>query len=200
MAKYQGGKMSGKVGDVIHSNWNGREYVRKRPETVANPRTEAQQSHRNAFAEISRLSSAMKDGHKVGLHNKAVRKQTNTFSVFKKINKDCYGQDGIDYPHVCISSGSVAITHITAASVDAQGKVHVEFQGNSGPEYENDEFYLYVFCPDQHDGHFAPPVKRKVGMASAIIPPEWLGHTLHLYAFMKGKRGQTSNTIYVGQF
>ena len=73
MVKYRKGVKSGKQGDVIYSSWHGIPYERKMPESVANPRTEEQQAHRNAFAEISRLSSAMKVAHTVGLHNKAMR-------------------------------------------------------------------------------------------------------------------------------
>lgn len=142
MANYRGEKKSGKVGDVIYSSWHGRPYVRRRPEKVANPQTEAQQNHRNAFAEISRLSSAMKEAHTKGLHWHAVRQKLNTHSVFKSLNKDCYG-------------------------------------------------------PDEREGHFAHPMERAVGMVDAQIPEQWLGHDLHLYAFMRDAKGRTSETIYI---
>jgi hypothetical protein len=114
MAIYKNGDLSGKIGDVIHSSWHGRPYTKRRPESVANPQTEAQQAHRNAFAEISRLSSAMKNGHDIGLHWQAVRQKLNTHSVFKKLNKDCYGPDGIIYSRIKISQGSVIGAHITS--------------------------------------------------------------------------------------
>lgn len=200
MAKYRGEEKSGKLGGVIYSSWHGRPYERKMPESVANPQTEAQQAHRNAFAEISRLSSAMKMAHTVGLHSKAVREKLNTHSVFKKLNKDCYGADGIDYPRVRISWGSVTGFSITSADVNQEGMVCVAFDGNCTTENKNDEFYLFVFCPDQREGLFVAPVARSVGFVSAPIPDEWKGHTLHLYAFMKDKKGRTSNSVYVGQY
>lgn len=200
MAKYRGEEKSGKLGGVIYSSWHGRPYERKMPESVANPQTEAQQAHRNAFAEISRLSSAMKEAHKVGLHSKAVRDKLNTHSVFKKLNKDCYGADGIDYPRVCISKGSVTGFSIISAEVDQEGMVRVAFEGNCTTENKIDEFYLFVFCPDHHEGRFITPVARSVGFVSAQILDEWKGHALHLYAFMRDKKGRTSNSVYVGQF
>ena len=200
MAKYRGEEKSGKLGGVIYSSWHGRPYERKMPESVANPQTEAQQAHRNAFAEISRLSSVMKVAHTMGLHSKAVRDKLNTYSVFKKLNKDCYGTDGIDYPRVRISWGSVSGISITSAEVDQDGIVRVAFAGYCTTENKNDEFYLFVFCPDQHEGRFIPPVARSVGFVIAPILEDWKGHALHLYAFMKDKRGRTSDTVYVGQF
>ena len=200
MANYRGEKKSGKMGDVIYSSWNGRPYVRRRPESVANPQTKAQQAHRHAFAEVSRLSSAMKEGHKIGLHYLAVREKLNTHSVFKRLNKNCFGADGIDYSHILISKGSVSGFSITSAEVDAQGIVRVTFEGNGTPENSRDEFYLFVFCPDLHNGLPIAPVSRTVGFVSAPILEEWKGHTLHLYAFMRNSKGHTSNTVYVGQF
>ena len=191
----------GKEGDVIHSSWHGRAYTRRMPETVANPQTEAQQAHRNAFAEISRLSSAMKEGHKIGLHWHAVRQKLNTHSVFKSLNKNSYSAEGIDYPHVKISRGSVSSESITSAEIGTQGDIHVTFSGCSqSSENKNDAFYLFVFCPDLRDGCFARPVARSVGQVDTQIPDEWLGHSLHLYAFLKNRKGQTSDTIYVGEF
>ena len=197
MAKYRGEKKSGKMGDVIYSSWHGRPYVRRRPEKVANPQTEDQQNHRSAFGEISRLSSAMKEGHAKGLHWHAVRQKKNTYCVFKSINKDCYGPDGIVYPHIRISSGTVPDVQITSAEIDEQGMVRVSFDGGRTLGHDKDEFYLFVFCPDLREGHFAHPVERTVGLVDAQIPEQWLGHTLHLYAFMRDAKGRTSETIYV---
>lgn len=197
MAKYRGEKKSGKMGDVIYSSWHGRPYVRRRPEKVANPQTADQQNHRSAFGEISRLSSAMKEGHAKGLHWHAVRQKKNTYCVFKSINKDCYGPDGIVYPHIRISSGTVPVVQITSAEIDEQGMVRVSFDGGRTLGHDKDEFYLFVFCPDLREGHFAHPVERTVGLVDAQIPEQWLGHTLHLYAFMRDAKGRTSETIYV---
>jgi hypothetical protein len=197
MAKYRGEKKSGKMGDVIYSSWHGRPYVRRRPEKVANPQTADQQNHRSAFGEISRLSSAMKEGHAKGLHWHAVRQKKNTYCVFKSINKDCYGPDGIVYPHIRISSGTVPDVQITSAEIDEQGMVRVSFDGGRTLGHDKDEFYLFVFCPDLREGHFAHPVERTVGLVDAQIPEQWLGHTLHLYAFMRDAKDRTSETIYV---
>ena len=196
MATYKNGELSGKIGDVIHSSWHGRPYTKRRPGSVANPQTEVQQAHRNAFAEISRLSSAMKNGHGIGLHWQAVRQKLNTHSVFKKLNKDCYGSDGINYSRIKISQGSVIGAHIISADIDAEGNLSVLYDGGHMSEESKDEFYLFVFCPDLRDGAFAPPVYRSAGVVTAQIPVTWRGHSLHLYGFMKNKKGQTSETCY----
>ena len=192
-------KKSSKLGKMIDSSWLGRPYQRRMPETVANPRTEAQQAHRMAFGEVSKLSAAMREAHEEGLHWKAIRDRLNTPSVFKKLNKDCYGADGIDYSRVKISYGSVSQVKITAAEVDAQGNLHVEFHDHYVTDKnKTDLFWLFVFCPDLREGHFARPVERTVGVVDAMIDESWQGHELHLYAFMKNAKGQTSDTMYLG--
>lgn len=194
-------KKSSKLGKMIDSSWLGRPYQRRMPETVANPRTEAQQAHRTAFGEVSKLSAAMREAHEEGLHWKAIRDRLNTPSVFKKLNKNCYGSDGIDYSRVKISYGSVSQVKITAAEVDAQGNVHVEFHDHYVTEKnKTDQFWLFVFCPDLREGHFARPVERTVGVVDAMIEESWQGHELHLYAFMKNAKGQTSDTMYLGHY
>ena len=61
MARKQGDTESGKLGNKIYYTWHGRQCERSMPTHVANPQTEAQQSHRSNFAQISKLSSYMKD-------------------------------------------------------------------------------------------------------------------------------------------
>ena len=195
------GRRKNKLGKMINSSWLGRPYQRRMPETVANPRTEAQQAHRMAFGEVSKLSAAMREAHEEGLHWQAVRERLNTPSVFKKYNKGCYGLDGIDYARVIISRGSVSKVKVTVAEIDAQCNVHVEFHDQYPTDKnQHDRFFLYVFCPDLREGHFAEPVERTVGVVDAQVPEEWLGHELHLYAFMKNAKGQTSDTMYLGSF
>ena len=133
------------------------------------------------------------------MHWKAVRDKTNTHGVFKKLNKDCYGPDGIDYTRVTISYGMVSTVEVTLAKVDEEGNVHVEFLDRYPTEKnKKDQFYLFLFCPDLREGHFAKPVARTTGIVGASLPEEWKGHELQLYAFMEDSKGRTSETMYLG--
>ena len=90
MARKQGDSESGKLGNKILYTWHGRQCERSMPTHVANPQTEAQQSHRSNFALISKLSSYMKDAHLVGLHWLSIREHNSTYALFKHLNKDCF--------------------------------------------------------------------------------------------------------------
>ena len=196
MARKHGDIESGKLGDKIYYTWHGRQCERSMPTHVANPRTEAQQAHRSNFARISKLSSYMKEAHLVGLHGQAVREKNSTYALFKRINKDCFTLDGeIDYSRIVVSKGSVPMVTITSAGI-SDGLLSVTFDSRSYGGAATDELYLFVYCPALCVGRLATPVPRSTGKVTAVLPDEWLGQPLHLYAFLQGNRLRTSDTIY----
>ena len=212
MARKYGDIESGKLGDKIYYTWHGRQCERSMPTHVANPQTPEQQSHRNAFATISKLSSYFKGAHLIGLHWLSVREHNSTYALFRKLNKDCFTPDGdIDYPHVIVSKGSVPMVSITSAVIE-DGCLTVNFDSRSYGGAATDELYLFVYCPALCVGRLATPVPRSTGKVTAVLPDEWLqtaaatdntntlthshNQTFHLYAFLQGYRLRTSDTIY----
>lgn len=209
MARKQGDTESGKLGNKILYKWHGRQCERSMPTSVANPQTEAQQAHRSNFAMISKLSSYMKAAHLVGLHWQAVREHNSTYAIFRQLNKDCFTPDvEIDLARVIVSHGSVEQVEITSAAID-KGVLTVTFDSRVYGGKATDEFFLFVYCPALCIGRLATPVPRTAGIVTAVLPDEWLNaapnaatfpHSdnqgLHLYAFLKGSKGRTSDTIY----
>ena len=214
MARKYGDSESGKLGNKILYKWYGRQCERAMPTHVANPQTEAQQSHRSNFALISKLSSYMKDAHLVGLHWHAIREHNSTYALFRQLNKDCFTPDGdIDYPRIIVSKGSVPEVAITSASI-ADGVLTVSFDSRPYGGTATDEFYLFVYCPALCTGRLATPVPSSAGKVTAVLPTEWLQatpdnnneetdtlahcriNTFHLYAFLRNTRGRTSDTIF----
>ena len=197
MARIQGISESGKLGEKILYTWHGRQCERAMPTHVANPQTEAQQSHRSNFALISKLSSYMKDAHLVGLHWQALREKNSTYALFRKLNKDCFTPDGeINLPRIVVSKGSVSGVAITSASI-ADGVLTVSFDSRCYGGEPTDEFHLFVYCPALCTGRLAEPVPRSAGIVTAVLPDEWHSHPLNLYAFLRGSKGRTSDTIYI---
>lgn len=214
MARIQGNSETGKLGNKIYYTWHGRQCERSLPTHVANPRTEAQQAHRSNFAQISKLSSYMKEAHLVGLHGQAVREKNSTYALFKRINKDYFTPDGeIDYPRIVVSKGSVPMVSITSAVIE-DGLLSVTFDSRSYGGAATDRLFLFVYSPALCAGFLADPVLRSAGKVTALLPDEWLqtaaanasdntntlthshNQTFHLYAFLQGYRLRTSDTIY----
>ena len=194
MATYNNGDLSGKIGDVIHSSWHGRPYTKRKYKGIKLVL---------AVAAMVLYLIFIKEGSKAFIivtaasYLVALVAETCVYNhYFKKLNKDCYGPDGIDYARVKISQGYVGGVHITSAEVDAEGNLSVRYDGGYMSEESKDKFYLFVFCADQREGSFIPPVPRSAGVVNAQIPVEWRGHTLHLYGFMRDRKCRTSDTIY----
>lgn len=210
MARKYGDSESGKLGNTIYYTWHERQCERAMPTHVANPQTEAQQSHRSNFALISKLSSYMKDAHLVGLHWLSIREHNSTYALFHKLNKDCFTPDGIvNIPHIIVSKGSVPMVAITSAQIE-NGVITVTCDSRHYGGDPTDEFNLFVYCPAICIGRLAIPVPRTDGIVTAVLPDEWLhaapaaatfphsdNQGLHLYAFLRGKKGRTSDTIYI---
>ncbi len=196
MARKHGDIESGKLGDKIYYTWHGRQCERSMPTHVANPQTPEQQSHRNAFAVISKLSSYTKGAHLIGLQWLSVREHNSTYALFRKLNKDCFTLDGeIDYPRIIVSKGSVPMVTITSAVIE-DGCLTVNFDSHAYDGAATDRLFLFVYSSALRAGTLADPVPRSAGRITVDLPTEWLGQPLHLYAFLQGYRLRTSDTIY----
>lgn len=195
MARNTGPLQSGKLGNIIFYTVRGRQYVRVVPTKVRNPKTAQQQAHRNAFAEISRLSSDLADAHRIGLADEARHRQLNTFSVFKHLNKNVCAA-GIDYASVVVSQGHVAKAEITQAVLDGSGLLTVGFDGVQSGGSARDEFLLFVYSPASRLCLPVEAVSRASGSLTVKLPGTHFPLPLHLYAFLVDSRGRTSDTIY----
>ncbi len=200
MATKQGSYESGKLGYKILYVVDGRQCERSMPVQVANPRTEAQQAHRSAFVEIVRLSSHMTEAHAIGLHRHAQRQHLRTYMDFRKLNKNCFTANGdIDYPRIVLSYGSAARVCFTSVRFDDDNTLHLTFDpclhfGNAAP---TDNLYLFAYSPAHRIGILFDPVPRSAESLIVQLPAEWHADNLHFYAFLRSRRGYTSDTIYI---
>ena len=70
------GGFKGKVGTVIGSSWNGIAYMKGLPQSVRNPRTDAQVQQRNFFKELQGLVSQLSDEQLASLFPSVTRGMT----------------------------------------------------------------------------------------------------------------------------
>lgn len=200
MATEQNGKLRGRVGNKIYSidPVTKKQVVRSRPRKVRNPKSGAQQAHRNAFVEIVRLSSHMTEAHRIGLHRHAQRAHLRTYMLFRRLNKDCFNaKREIDYPHVVLSMGSLAPVLVIAATLGADGVLHLTFDAFLGKPQVNpdDSLYLFAYSETLEAGVLFPPVFRSSESVEVELP--FAADGLHLYAFLRNRRGRCSPTVYI---
>ena len=202
MAIVEGNLLRGRLGDKIYSidPVTKKQRVRNAPKKVHNPKTDAQQKHRNAFVEIVRLSSYMTEAHSIGLHHHAQRAHKRTYADFRSLNKGCFTKEGlIDYPNIILSYGSVAQVMITSVRLDDAHTLHLTYNPCLGDSYSqpDDNLFLYAYCPTCNTGQLYNPIPRQAGSFSIKLPTDWSTDSLHLYAFLRNSKGISSKTIYV---
>ncbi|MBO7082471.1 MAG: hypothetical protein J6W30_01355 [Bacteroidales bacterium] len=79
------GGFRGTVGTVIGSSWNGIAYMKGKPQSVRNPRTDAQVQQRNFFKEVQELVGQISDEQLVSLFPSATRGLTRRNMLTRQI-------------------------------------------------------------------------------------------------------------------
>ena len=103
------GGVSGKVGNVIGGSWKGIDYLRIKPSSVANPRTEGQVTQRYKFTAALEFLQPSRDFIKVGFKNFA-NGMTEFNYAMSYILANAVTGDGIsasvDYTNALVSKGN----------------------------------------------------------------------------------------------
>ena len=80
------GGFKGTVGTVIGSSWNGIAYMKGKPQSVKNPRTDAQVQQRNFFKEVQGLVSQLSDEQLVSLFPSVIRGMTRRNMLTRQLS------------------------------------------------------------------------------------------------------------------
>jgi len=96
------GGVSGQVGNVIGGTWKGIDYLRIKPSSVANPRTEGQVDQRSKFSTVLQFLQPMTDFLRVGFKLYANRMTQFNATMSYNLNNavtGVYPNHMIDYAH-----------------------------------------------------------------------------------------------------
>lgn len=105
------GGLSGKVGNIVGGSWKGIDYIRIKPSSVANPRTEGQVNQRNKFTITLEYLQATSDFIKIGYKSFAVKKTEFNAAMSYVLNNAVGGiapNFTIDYSLALLSRGSLS--------------------------------------------------------------------------------------------
>lgn len=197
------GGFNGKLGPAVGYRWKGIWCVRSQSRYTKNPRTEAQQAHRELFKAEVQLAGKMRWAVNIGLKNPADEMNLTSLNLFVKANQQAFSSvDGVftvDYPALSISAGPVAPVALTEASVDEDNVLNIRFEKNplrrSCTSFDN--VYFWIYCEELQMGYLSNPVYRRVQQAGIALPDRFAGHDLHVYAFVQDGQGRCSETSYI---
>lgn len=199
------GGFSGRLGQIVGYQWNGRWCLRTRPAVVRNPRTEAQQAMRARFGGGVQLAARMRWAVMTGLRDTARDAGMTAYNLFCSLNHNAFRMtDGVftpDYEALRLSTGPVAPVAMATASVDEGNVLNVSFEKNPMRmrASASDLVHLYVYCPTLGDGYLASAVYRRQGRVSLALDDAYAGREVHIYLFVSSSDGQHSETAYGGQ-
>ena len=199
------GGFSGMVGNVIGGSWKGIAYMRIRPVSVANPKTDPQLDQRSRFAVAMRFLEPLAEFVKTGFKNYAIKmspiNKAMSYNVLNAL-QGTYPNYTIDYPNALVSKGKLprALNQVAASTV--AGTVLFTWDDNSDEvkARADDKNLLLVYNPEKNQAvTFSELGERADGTQSVTVPNSFSGDLVHCYiAFKADKGGLISNSSYAG--
>jgi len=200
------GGFSGKVGNVIGGNWKGIDYMRVKPASVANPKTEGQVDQRSKFSTVLLFLQPLQGFLKVGFHAYAVKmtefNSAMSYNVKNAITGE-YPDYAIDFESALVSRG--ALIGALNPTVNSPGVGQVQFNwvdnsidGNAGP---TDKVMVLVYNPARNESVYVTNGSaRNTGTHILTVPDQYSGDTVYAFiAFISEDGKEVSNSKYVGE-
>jgi hypothetical protein len=128
------GGFAGKVGNVVGGNWKGINYMRVKPASVSNPKTDGQVGQRSKFAIVLQFLQPMKEHIKIGFRNYAVKKTEFNSAMSYNLNNAVIGEFpdfAIDYSSALVAKGSLPMALNADGGSDLVGNLQVTWSDNS---------------------------------------------------------------------
>ncbi|EMQ95558.1 hypothetical protein D778_02392 [Xanthomarina gelatinilytica] len=199
------GGLSGKVGNVIGGNWKGIDYLRIKPSSVANPRTEGQVNQRNKFTVTLEYLQPNLAFVQKGYKNYAVKMTQFNAAMSYVLNNAITGiapNFTVDYTLALLSRGNLSGVLNPGTDLATPGEVTFTWDDNSleGNANPTDKAMLLVYNPSKNESiSQLEGADRTVGTETLIIPSTYAGDTVELFmAFIEADGSRVSNSVYLG--
>lgn len=200
------GGVSGKVANVIGGNWKGIDYLRSKPQSVANPRTVLQVNQRTKFALVLRFLQPNLSFVKIGYKNFAVKQSQFNSAMSYILNNAIVGTDptdfAIDYSFALLSRGTLsgALNPVFDLSTPGQVQFGWDDNSNEGNALATDKVMVVIFNPLKGESVLITDGATRADLSqTVVIPNSYAGDDLQLFiSFKNAEETQLSNSIYIG--
>ncbi|MFV0521997.1 MAG: DUF6266 family protein [Mangrovibacterium sp.] len=171
------GGVSGQVGNVIGGTWKGIDYLRIKPSSVTNPRTEGQVDQRSKFSTVLRFLQPMTDGFKLYANKMTQFNAAMSYNLNNAIT-GAYPNFAIDYANSLVTRGNLTGAVDGAVSSPSAAIVDVTWTDNSGSgsALATDKAMILLYNATRGESVFttAGPV-RTAGTETISVPSEYTG-------------------------
>lgn len=199
------GGVSGKVANVVGARWKGIDYIRAKPQSVANPRTLLQVNQRTKFALVLRFLQPNLNFIKIGYKNYAVKKSQFNSAMSFILNNAIIGVSPdfeIDYSLALLSRGNLAGALNPVFDLTTPGQVQFSWDDNStdGNALATDKVMVVAYNPLKGESVYLTEGATRADLSqTVIIPNSYAGDDLQLFiSFKNAEETQLSNSIYIG--
>jgi hypothetical protein len=199
------GGVSGQVGNVIGGTWKGIDYLRIKPSSVSNPRTEGQVDQRSKFSTVLQFLQPMTDFLRVGFKLYANRMTQFNAAMSYNLNNavtGAYPNFMIDYASALVTRGNLTGAANGAATSPSAGSVEVTWTDNSGSgsAQTTDKALIVLLNTTRGEAVFttAGPL-RSDATATIPVPSEYSGEDVEVFlGFVSDAGTKVANSVYLG--
>lgn len=198
------GGFSGKVGNVIGASWKGIHYIRIKPASVANPRTEGQVNQRTKFSATLAFLQPSLAFLKVGYKFYASKRSAFNAAMSYVIQNAITGTApnfSVDPATALLSRGKLTGASGTSGA-HSGGTLTVSWtdnqaEGNARPD---DKALLLAYNPTRKESIMdLDAATRSAASGTLTIPAHYAGESVEVYmAFEAADGGMVSNSTHVG--
>ncbi len=190
---------SGRVDSLIGYTVRGRHYFRSRPCNPRNPKTPAQQAHRQQFALVSSFVSTLRRAYLLGYANYRPDRSPRV-RITEHIFASVLQPDGtLDLTHLLISQGPLQPLLADTVTRPTPTTLRVTFRHGSGNP--DDRLQVLIYNRTLAVSQLLENQASRRGSALTVpIPSEWQSHNLFIYAFYRNPSTfHTSDSILLAQ-
>ena len=199
------GGVSGKVANVVGANWKGIDYLRAKPLSVRNPRTQLQVNQRTKFSLVLRFLQPNLNFIKIGYKNFSVKKSQFNSAMSYILNNAITGTFPdyvIDYSLAYLSRGSLSGAMNPVFDLSTPGQVEFSWDDNSGEgsALPTDKVMVVAYNPFKGESVFITSGATRADLSQIVaLPNSYSGDGLEMFiSFMNAEETQISNSIYIG--
>lgn len=197
------GKITGKVGEGVGSNWRGVKVIRSIPTKSSKPASAAQLAVYARFSLAAKQLSPIKDVLNIGFSDKKLNKITGYNAAVKAFLAEAiigdYPAYEVDYPNVRLAKGSLEAAEV---SIDLNTEISLSWpvELNDFNSFSNDKMVFVTFNESKNSYKLNNSHKRDA-MGFSFPYPGKPGDIIHIWSFCIKHDGKTvSNSVYVGTF
>jgi hypothetical protein len=209
MARYTKGALgafSGKLGNVVGSNWRSIDYLRSLPRPSKKPASPLQLAQRLRFAIAVGFLQPIKDVLNVGFGDNKRGRSTGYNEAVKIMLKEAvigqYPDFEIDYENLTLSKGNLAALISLDMVEESPMNIAItwEYFANSFNSFEDDDVVILIYNKTKKLFSIYEDVQRRDQSFSTAMPNSFEGDELVSWVFLVNRDGNTTSpSQYAGE-